>query len=82
MKIDVEAAEQLVMEGFGEMAKRISSFAIEVSSQSMERFGVPYGKLFTLMETHGFSPSRLNADGSLTAIHAPMTGDVVFEKHE
>lgn len=80
VKIDVEAAEYLVMEGFGEMAKRISSFAIEVSGQSMERFGIPYGKLFTLMEAYGFSPSRLNADGSLTAIHAPMTGDVVFER--
>lgn len=80
VKIDVEAAEYLVVEGFGKMARRVSSFAIEVSGQSMERFGIPYEKLFTLLDAYGFSPRRLNADGSLTVIHEPMTGDVVFER--
>ncbi len=80
VKIDVEAAEFLAVDGFGDIMKRITSFAVEVSGQSMERFGIPYADLFTLMRNNGFSSSRLNKDGSLTVIDAPETGDIVFQR--
>lgn len=80
VKVDVEAAEFLAIDGFGDIVKRVTSFAVEVSSQSMERFGVPFADLFTLMGHKGFSSSRLNKDGRLTVIDAPETGDIVFQR--
>jgi FkbM family methyltransferase len=80
VKVDVEAAEFLAIDGFGELLGRVSSFAVEVSSQSVERFGVSHGGLFKLMFAHGFSASRLEADGSLEALTEPATGDIVFRR--
>jgi hypothetical protein len=80
VKVDVEAAEFLAIDGFGDVMKRVTSFAVEVSNQSMERFGVPYADLFALMSGNGFSSSRLNKDGRLTPIDEPETGDIVFQR--
>jgi FkbM family methyltransferase len=80
VKVDVEAAEFLAIDGFGDTMKRVTSFAVEVSGQSMERFGVPFADLFTLMSDNGFSSSRLNKDGGLTEIDVPETGDIVFQR--
>lgn len=80
VKVDVEAAEFLAIAGFGDIMKRVVSFAVEVSNQSLERFGVPFADLFTLMSDNGFASSRLEKDGRLTPIDVPETGDIVFQR--
>jgi FkbM family methyltransferase len=80
VKVDVEAAEFLAIDGFGDLLGHVSSFAVEVSSQSAERYGVSHGDLFALMDARGFSPNRLEANGSLHPVIELATGDIVFQR--
>ena len=78
VKIDVEAAEYLVLDGFGLLADRVDTFIVEVSEQSQERFGISFKQVFRLMRERGFLPHRLENDGSICALDEPQVGDIVF----
>jgi FkbM family methyltransferase len=79
-KIDVEAAEFLVVTGLGEELKRIRSMMVEVSPQSEERFGVTIRQLFSYMQQAGFSAATLNPDGTTSGIDSPRHGDIIFRR--
>jgi FkbM family methyltransferase len=81
VKIDVEGAEGLVLEGFIELMSNINYrpkvFMIELVDQFLGAFGHSIGTIVTLMHGHEYSPYYLSAAGQLIEF-SPKDHNQVF----
>lgn len=83
VKIDVEAAEYMVLKGMKELLSRTRAVYVEVSPESKQRFGEDYSKVFEYMEAAGFVGYSLMETGETKSLNGQIVpGDVIFINKE
>lgn len=80
VKIDVEGAERLVLEGAASSLAegRIKVLQLEWNDLSTQVLGEDRGPVAAILETHGYRLFRPDAEGLLQSVSNPGYGDDVF----
>ena len=62
--IDVQGAELIVLQGFGDILHQFNSFQIEISTMETYSGGVQFSEIYSFLKKYNFEPLWLPRDGT------------------